>query len=332
MRAILIGNRLYPETFRHRSESERLLPPLLDRPFVQHVIESMVEAGADEIDVILSQASGLVQDLLGNGNRWGVALRYHQIPPGASPYEAISTLDIGGHRESSILLAQADVLPKLEADAMIGHRAPLFFCWRDGVPRWTGWALLRGDDLEGLRLAFNPKEAFDKCRSESRSTAGFSHSVIEDVPKPLMAGTYQDLIEAHLRVLHGQHPGLLLIGREIAPGVRVSRNVTIHRTAKLAGPAFIGENCRISEHCHIGQGASIGRDCVIENRTIVESSVLCPGSYVGEGLELRQVYVDRGWLVNTRLRAEIDNVDECLLGSVYPSPRRLAKKTVSWIR
>jgi mannose-1-phosphate guanylyltransferase/phosphomannomutase len=147
-----------------------------------------------------------------------------------------------------------------------------------------------------------------------------------------MAGTYQDLIEAHLRVLHGQHPGLLLTGREIAPGVRVSRNATIHRTAKLVGPAFIGENCRIGEYCHLGQGASIGRDCVIENRTVVESSVLCPGSYVGEGLELRQVYVDRGWLVNTRLGAEIDNVDECLLGSVYASSGRLAKKAVSWIR
>src|SRR5580658_1934752 len=136
MRAILIGNRLYPETSRHRSELERQLPPLLDRPFLQHVIESIAEAGADEIDVILSQASGLVQDSLGNGNRWGVALRYHQIPPEASPYEAISTLDIGGHRESSILLAQADVLPQLEREATTGHRAPLFFCWRDGVARW----------------------------------------------------------------------------------------------------------------------------------------------------------------------------------------------------
>lgn len=331
MRAVLIGDRLFPEIPDRNGGPERLLPPLVDRPFLQHVVESIVEAGADEIDVMLAGASKQVPEALGNGNRWGVVLRYHHIPSRTSPYDAVADIESPGGNDA-VLLAHADVLPEMNKDSVSGSTAPLFFCWADGAVRWTGWGMLRIGDLQGFRSAFNAQDAFDRHCEGSGIKPRFSNPAIEEVPRPLLVGSYPDLIEAHLRVLQNQHSGLLLTGRTIAPGVRISRNVTIHRTAKLAGPVFIGENTRISEHCHIGPGASIGRDCLIRNRTMVENSVICPGSYVGEGLELRQVYIDRGRLVNARLLAEIDGVDDLLLGSVYKPKGTRAQKAVSWIR
>jgi hypothetical protein len=290
-----------------------------------------VESGAEEIDLILAEASRLVYDALGNGSRWGAVIRYHQIPADANPYQAISALEMP-EEDAPILLARGDVLPQLKRSEGLERKAPLFFCWMDGVLRWTGWGVLRNADLGMFHRSFNVNETFDRYRLESVMARSFPHTAIEEVPSPLLVGSYPDLIEAHLRVLQNQHTGLLLTGREIAPGIRVSRNVVIHRTAKLAGPTFIGENCRISEHCHIGPGASIGRDCLVENRTVIEDSVICPGSYIGEGLDLRQVYIDRGRLVNARLLAEIEGVDDLLLGSVYLPTGKLIKKAVSWIR
>jgi hypothetical protein len=59
---------------------------------------------------------------------------------------------------------------------------------------------------------------------------------------------------------------------------------------------------------------------MIERETSVLDSVVCGGSYVGQQLALRGVVVDRSRLISTRWGAEIEDVDELLLGSVYGQP------------
>jgi NDP-sugar pyrophosphorylase family protein len=331
MKAILIVNRLYPAAPRRTAGRGRGLPPLVDRPFLQHVVEAIIEAGAEEIHVILSGDSTVVEETFGKGHQWGVALRYHRPAAGEGAYEAVSEIPLSD--DNPIFLAHADTLPQLGLEPLARSTAPVFYCWKDGGrTRWTGWAVVRADDLKKRDAGFDGKGLLDRPEIVPIIAAHFHSSTIEEVPKPLSLTSYQDLIEAHLRVLRQQHTGLLLTGRKIAPGVNVARNVTIHRTARLTGPLFIGENSRIGEHCHVGPGASIGKDCLIESRTAIENSVVCPGSYVGEGLDLRQVYIDGGRLVNTRLFAEVERVDELLLGCVY-GPRRVSRKKVaSWIR
>lgn len=104
------------------------------------------------------------------------------------------------------------------------------------------------------------------------------------------------------------------------PGVWVSRNVTIHPTATLAAPAFLGENSRVGAMSQVGPAASIGKDCMIERDTLVSDSVICGGSYVGRKLALKGVVVDRSRLISTRWNAEIEGVDDLLLGSVFGTP------------
>jgi hypothetical protein len=106
----------------------------------------------------------------------------------------------------------------------------------------------------------------------------------------------------------------------VEPGVWVARNVTVHATAKLKAPAFLGENSRIGPLVQVGPGASIGRDCLIERETFVSDSVVFGGSYVGEHLKLRGVVVDRSRLINPRWDVEIEGVDDLLLGSLMRAP------------
>jgi hypothetical protein len=100
----------------------------------------------------------------------------------------------------------------------------------------------------------------------------------------------------------------------------VARNVSVHATAKLKAPAFLGENSRIGPLVKVGPGASIGRDCLIERETFVSDSVVFGGSYVGQHLKLRGVVVDRSRLINPRWDVEIEGVDDLLLGSVFNAP------------
>jgi lipopolysaccharide/colanic/teichoic acid biosynthesis glycosyltransferase len=120
----------------------------------------------------------------------------------------------------------------------------------------------------------------------------------------------------------------------VQPGVWLARNVSVHPTAKLRSPAFLGENSRVGAMVEVGPAVSIGRDCMIEESTIVSDSVVFGGSYIGQHLELRNVVVDRSRLINTRWDVEIEGVDELLLGSVYGAPfgaslRRICSRTAA---
>jgi NDP-sugar pyrophosphorylase family protein len=330
LRAVIIGTRLYPQPFPGSAESVGPLPPLLDRPFLQHVVESVIVAGASEIDLVLGESSRAVKDLLGNGSRWGVSVRYHEARGGTSVYGAIPTTQTNGFGEP-VLLAHTHVLPQVKLERITNGRLPLFLCWKDSKASWTGWAVLQAAALDTLRRASSAQDFFERYLRAGDVKLS-SHPAIEEVAKPLFLDSYPELIAAHLSVLSDQHRGLLLTGRELFPGVRLSRGVVINRTARLVAPVFIGENCRVGEYCQIGPGASLGKDCIIGDLTTITDSVICAGSYVGQGLELRHVYVEGSRLVNARLRAEIDDVDDVLLGNLYGSSGNPTKKPASWTR
>jgi lipopolysaccharide/colanic/teichoic acid biosynthesis glycosyltransferase len=287
------------------------LSPLVDRPFLQHVVETVVGQGIREIHFILPEEDRDAHGILGDGTRWGAHFRYHAPPGKRRVYDVFKAIDVAGPDEP-FLLAQSDRLPLFRLDP--GTSVPTLFCWRATELRWTGWGVVRAGDMIGLPKGIKQPELFTSLVRANRDT------VCEVGPRPLMAHSCEDLIEANQRVLAREFPGLLVGGKEVQPGVWIARNVSVHPTAKLTSPAFLGENSRVAAMVQVGPGACIGRDCMIERETFVSNSVVCGGSYVGQQLALKGVVVDRSRLINTRWAAEIEGVDELLLGSVYGVP------------
>ena len=66
----------------------------------------------------------------------------------------------------------------------------------------------------------------------------------------------------------------------------------------------------------VGPNAVIGSDCVLDRRCSVANSLVFPGSYIGEALELADVIVDRNRLINVRVGAAVPVVDKFILGSI----------------
>jgi NDP-sugar pyrophosphorylase family protein len=323
LKGILIVNLLQPEIEGRGPQAPRRFPPLVDRPFLQHVVESVITAGVTELDVISGRGAGVVRHALGDGNRWGCQLRHHETLD-ANPGHTMRTFRAGSDTDNDerILLAHSDFLPQVGREDLTG-RSSAFFCWRGRGLEWTGWALLRQADLCRFIVAEGPAEFFAlRCLQIDPGPE------IVEVARPLSVRSYSDLIEAQGRVLSRQHTGLLITGREVAPNIWIARNAAIHRTARLVAPVYLGENCRVAAGTQIGPAAAIGRDCLIDRQTLVADSVVCAGSYVGEGLELRNAFIDGSRLVNARLRAEIENVDPVLLGSLYGGRR--SRSEAAW--
>lgn len=289
-----------------------LLLPLLDRPFLQHVIERLVGLGVRDLDLLAAEHPEAIDDLVGDGSRWGCRARVHLVRDGAHPYQR---LRLAGEDGAGVLLVHGDRLPgpALDLGVLAEASAPVLLQHDEGGrDRWTGWAWLPAgvaslvpEDLDEVGL-----EAFLRGVPRSSSRA---------VERVLEATTVGSVLTANRAVMDGVFPGLLLTGREVEPGVWLSRNVVLHPRARVTPPVHLCENVRIGAGTQVGPYAVIGRDSILDERCHVESAVVAPGSYVGEALDLVGVFVDRNLLVNVEHGVATTVTDRFILGSLTPS-------------
>ncbi len=294
--------------------------PLLDRPFVQHVVESLVAQGFLEFDVLLCNIPEAIERFLGDGTRWGCTFRYHLVRDPERPYRHLRALRFGDGI-TPVLLAHGDRLPLLDvAAARPSEEDPgiVFFDTGKGedgedVPfyAWSGWAWVPSSILAEM-----PADL------DEAGLGGFLSQRIDgdadrfQVKNLLNFNSFEGLLQANRQVMEGEGEGFLLSGRQTDPGIWISRNVSLHPMARLEPPVYIGENCRIGMGVKLGPNAVLDSDCVLDKGCTVENSLILPGSYVGQALELADVIVDRNRLVNVRVGAAVTITDDFILGSL----------------
>jgi hypothetical protein len=320
MTAILIATQKWLQMERLGERYPSAMLPLMDRPFIQHVIEILVNRGCSRFEVVLSHLPEKIEALLGDGKRWGVDVRYHLVPRPDRPYRPLKLLADQPDNQP-ILLAHADRLvladifgskPVSPADGSVlyyfrDHTAP------SGQPerKWSGWGWLSRECLADIpeNSDENQLQAYLEEQNDSRIEEA-------DLFRPLSVQSGGDLIVSHLGVLTKKNSGLMIRGQEIEATIWLARNVSLHPTAKLIPPLYIGENCRIGRGVQIGPDAVIGHNCVLDEKSSVTRSVIFPGSYVGEALELSDAIVDKNCLINVRVGSEITIREDFILGSL----------------
>jgi lipopolysaccharide/colanic/teichoic acid biosynthesis glycosyltransferase len=317
MRAVIIAtdHQFESAAFNYRLPSVML--PLVDRPFIQHVIEYLIDRKITDFDLILSHLPEKIEGFLGDGARWGSTFRYHLVRDPRRPYTVLRSIHL--EDDEYILLVHADRLAQISAEHLelaAGRGKSFPFCYRNAADSandltWTGWACMPTGSLKEMSGDADEKEAATRLIEAARS----EDSIIEIDP-PLSVVSYAELLDSQLKVLTGQFSGLAVSGKEAEEGIWVSRNVSLDPTARLVAPVFIGENCRIARGIHLGPNAVIGGDCVLDSRCIVSNSLIMSGSYVGEALELSDVIVDKNRLVNVRVGAAVSISDAFILGSI----------------
>jgi NDP-sugar pyrophosphorylase family protein len=276
MKAILWAKR--PDT--------NLMAQVVDRPFLQHVVEQLVERGITRIELRLADPNGPAAGLLGDGTRWGIEIAH--ITPDTS-------LETGNHE--TVLLGELSCLPqlpKLEANAW----PSLFFHDENRISRWSGWTTLPAACVpEFLR-------ADDDWRGACRASGVQVHKVFLDAPS-LCVGTPKQVLLSNNIALEGRFPGLHFDGQETSAGVWVARGVKLPASVVVQAPCYVGEESWIGEGSHLGPHAIIGRQCVVEPGTSVCRSVVCEGTYLGRNLEVNDSVVTRNTLYNVRWDTEI---------------------------
>jgi hypothetical protein len=283
--------------------------PLMDRPFIQHLLERLVRCGFRDYEIILSQRPETVEALLGDGIRWGCRIRYHLVRNPLKPYGPLRFLLPA---DTPHLLARADRLPGVDLSPTDAPRGPHPVCLtcetRDGGREWTGWAW--------LPPAWPLPPDLSTLDETGLSALLLAETETLAVPRPVAVDTVPGLLAAHRAFFDGHLGGLMVRGREVEPGIWMSRNVSLHPSARLRAPVYMAEDCRVGPAAIVGPYSVIGDHCVLDAGCRVVSSVVAPGRYVGEGLELEACLVDKSLMVSARLGSEVLVNDDFLLGAL----------------
>lgn len=293
--------------------------PLVDRPFLQHVVECLVDYGITDFDFILGHLPEKVEEFLGEGTRWGSRFRFHLARDPIRPY---GFLPIVTAQDEWFFLVHADRLPQLSVPAgNDSEGAVLFYHQAEGRRRWSGWARLMTSRLGKVT-------DMDESALESHLGAAAGVRSVE-VPEMLSVQSFDDVLASNQKLVAKQFSGLAISGREAGDGIWLSRNVSLHPTATLVPPVYVGQSCRVGVGVRLGPNAIVGHGCVLDTRCTVADSVVFPGSYVGEALELDHVLVDKNRVVNVKVGAAVSIADDFILSGVAGG--RLARTVGRWL-
>ncbi len=315
MKAIIILPGIIPELFGLDERTPAALLPLGDRPFLQHIIEYLSAAGLREYHIVTGHLPEQIERYFGDGTRWGCRFRYHLSSDLDQPYRPIQGLCAG--LDDSVLLAHCDGFPLMPMEEYLSPEGGVAFESASGA--WSGCAVFERDLLKPEWFAQGQELLANSIRGEaSMRWIDFEHSIALKTPL--------QLLDSQRALLSGRLPTLMIGGVSAEPGIWISRNVTIHPSARIAPPVFLGENCRIGRGAQIGPEAVLSRNCIVDDHTVVKHSLVMKGSYIGEGLELDQAIVDRNLLVNARLETSFFVSERFLLGGLTDrAPRSLLR-------
>lgn len=275
------------------------LVPFLGKCPLVHVLESMVALGIEHITCIGWMNPDLARDVLGDGQRWGIALEWITVQGPEEVFQKISRLSVPSNEY--VLVGSTNTLLDIR-----NVPTPVSSCAYGLNPSTNAWPWLVLNE-QALR-------SVSACQWQHWPLVPdqLGLPAIEVPGLPLQSG--QDLLVAISPMLKGSLP-VVVPAAQIEPGIYISRNVVIHPTVVIQGPVYIGEDVYLEKGCRIAAGSVIGKQCRIGHDTTIANSIIGPESWLGAELECTQMVIWRGVAWSNRWKAEIEIRDTVLLGS-----------------
>ena len=318
------GTRLRPIT--HTAAKQ--LVPVANKPILFYVIDNLVHAGITDLGIIISPETGsLVQETVGQGDRWGARITYITQSEPAGLAHAVSTA-----RE---FLGEDDFVMYL-GDNLIGSRIDSFLeSFRQNhldalillkeVPNPTQFGIAELDhDGKLRRLVEKPKHP-----PSNLALVGvyiFSPLVHQAIARlqPSWRGEYEitDAIQALLE--SGNKVGSqildswwldtgkkddLLTANTIVLDEWIRRDIQgdVDDQSVLEGRISIAPNTRIIRSTLRGP-VVIGADCLIQD------SFIGPFTSIGDGSCIEQAVIEHSVLLNDVVISHIDRLEDSLIG------------------
>jgi len=307
------GSRLRPIT--HTGPKQ--LVPIANKPVLEYAVDDLVEAGIDEIGIILgNKGRDEIQEYLGNGDDWDVDITYIvQGEPLGLAHAVGCAKDFVGDDSFVVYLGDnlmREGITDLVEDFNSKEYAAGIGLQKVDEPSRYGIVDVN-DEGDVIQLIEKPDDPpnnlaligiyvftsaiFDQIESLEKSWRG-EYEITEaiqgllDDGKRIQShvvrgwwkdtGKPEDVLHANRLVLDDLKTnldGTIENEESVAGRIEIGDGSVIEEEAVVRGPVSIGENSTIESDTYLGPYTSIGDDCVIDGAHI-ESSVVAGESEI----------------------------------------------------
>ena len=311
MKGILLhgghGTRLRPLT--HTGPKQLL--PIANKPMSQYCIESLKDAGVNDITIIIGGIGAhKVKEYYGTGKNFGVNITYiEQDYPKGIAHAIRLCKDFVGNEKFLVFLGDNIIQKSIKNMADEFYRsdskATILLCEVDNPTRFgiadvkdgkikkimekpknpptnlavTGIYFLTPvifDVIDRLEPSWrNELEITDALQKLLEEGHKITYNMITDYWKD--TGTPQDIINANKAVLENMKPyfrGIKEEGVSINGKAMINENTIIKKGAHIEGPVIIGKNCVIESDTRIGPNTSVGDNSKISKCEISDSIIM----------------------------------------------------------
>lgn len=309
MKAVILagglGTRLRPLTY-HTPKS---LVPVLNRPFLEHVLLQLKKHGVDEVILALSHLAPPVEACFGGGSRLGLKISYVLEKSALGTAGAIK--NAAELISDSFFVLNGDIFSDMDFSAMLAfHRqnkakATIALAPVDNP---THYGLIETEaDGKVTRFLEKPRPEEVTTNMINAGTYVLEPGVLDMIPPDVECSverqTFPSMLAAGERVYAFPSDGYwidignpekysqlnfdLLSGRGGQYGfshgneVIIGNGSQVHPTARLKGPLLVGDSCTIGKEAVITGPTVIGRDCRIEDGAMVSAAVIWQRVTVG---------------------------------------------------
>lgn len=320
-----LGTRMRPLTLRR----PKPLVPVLDRPMIEHIVLGAIDAGVDDLLIVVGYRGHMVRDVLADGDRFGIAIRYElqETPAGTGDAALLAEDFVGGE---PFFLSWGDIIVSRR------NYARLRRVWEGEHPDLLLTVNEVPDPYEGAAVYVEEGRVVRIIEKPPRgtSTTNYNNAGIFILPPEVLRITrtvpvsdrgereLPDAIQALLA--SGAHVRALPIEgcwSDVARPAQVLRlNSALLEEAEYPGnaikapgatlspgavaepPHVVGANARVGEGSHLGPSAYVLQGVEVGDRCRLTNCLVLPGATVGNGCKLDWVVVEEGVTVPSGTR------------------------------
>ena len=328
---ILVGGeatRLRPLT----CNTPKIMIPVLNRPFFEHLVGYLKKHNIIDIILAVGKSAEQIQAHFGDGSKLGVRLTYsiENLPLGT----AGAVKNAERLLDDSFVVLNGDIFTDIDLSVMIRlHRKnkAIASLALTPVEDPTIYGVVETDS-EGRVKHFIEKPSRDKVTTNMINAGIYilepdilsyiapnTFSMFErDVFPPLLEKEqvvygypFQDCWidmgtpDKYLRLQHD------LLGRYVGDkSIEFEGESFVHSSARIVGPAVIGEGCSIDRNCMVRGPAVLGARCRLEEGAVIEGAILWQDCQIARGAKLRNCVV----ACRCSIGEESEILDGCILG------------------
>ena len=285
LRTVLFATATAPHDIPVTDDFPTALLPMGCSTFIERALEQLSDAGVRQLDLVVSTKPEELRRQLGNGERWGLQLRWQLAKDAATPYGVLRSL--GLDQAERVLIGHADRWIADEALAsLVQADQVLALASEPAGLRWAGWAsakpallnAMSAQDHEAALGSFMCALPCDRLMLEP-------NQFIEVQTAP-------QLLDAQRIALNDDFMNRVPATWLRTPWGAYSPDALVQSGALFEGPVLVGPGCMVATGARVGPFTVLSSDIVISTGSTVRNSVVLPHTYVGEGLELDETIVN----------------------------------------